>query len=479
MRIILSILFLSTMCPCRMQAQPHIFVDERQELSAIVWRLAGAEEYMQPLPQSYEVDIRRSFDAFRDHPLLAFIRTMRDAPDSVNVVSYNSVPTAAVVMEIRQGRVRLNPSLDLTRYLQREDSRWTVANLKRYAKLLDDFYRRSDFDRFFREHTAYYAACVADAERLYEQTVHSDWFECFYGMTFPELSICVSPAFGRHNYALSEGILDAMGRLGVGVLLGVSQDPGTSQPGEVGGVLIHEISHYFTNRIFSQYAEAMLPAGERIFAALPRMLTAAGYGAPGIVCGEFLNELCSMMYRREVLNYNLLSAVRNCRRMGFIWVEEGLNFMDNFTRNRLQYPTFADFMPQLVGFMLEVAANIEETKRIYNEPPFVVSTFPATRSVVPADIREVRIRFSHPMNTGVIALREFGNEDILPLYDDSYYDDHEEDPEYWADDRTLVIRLPAPLQPGRHYGVILPAVLCKNNDIPMQRDYELSFTTRR
>lgn len=462
--------------PCA-TAQPRICVDERQELSAIVWRLAGAKEYMQPVPPSYEADIRRAFEAFGDHPLMRFIRTMRDAPDSVAVVSYNSAPVAAAVLRIEKGHVRLASSLDVADYLKRVDPRWTADNLKRYVRLLDDFYRRSHFDRFFRDHRMLYDAYVEETRRLYDKTVHPDWFERFYGMPFPELSVFVSPAYGVHNYALSERVLGAMGLEGVGVLMGVAREPRERIGNAAEGVLIHEISHYFTNRIFPQYNEQLLPAGAQLFAALPRRLTAAGYGAPRIVCGEYLNELCSMIYCREMLGDDLSAAIRRCRNMGFIWAEEGLVFMDNFTSNRSLYPAFSDFMPQLAGFMRSIGENIETIKRIYNEPPYVVSTFPASGTAVPADIREVRIRFSHPMNTGLIAIRTFDDESILPLYDDSWYDDHEEDPEYWADDHTLVIRIPIPLQPGKRYGVILPALLCKENNVSMNQDYDLIFNT--
>lgn len=458
-------------------ARPRICVDERQELSAIVWRLAGAEEYMQPVPPSYEADIRRSFKAFGDHPLMRFIRTMRDAPDSVKVVSYNSVPVAAAVLRIEKGHVRLASSLDVADYLEREDPRWTTDDLKHYVRLLDDFYRRSGFNRFFRDHRAFYDAYVEEMRRLYDKTVHTDWFEQFYGMPFPELSVFVSPAYGVYNYALSERVLRAMGLEGVGVLTGVAHEPGERIGNAAEGVLIHEISHYFTNRIFPPYDERLLPAGAQLFAALPRMLTAAGYGAPKVVCGEYLNELCSMIYCREVLGDDLSAAIRRCRRMGFIWAEEGVAFMDNFTRNRSLYPALSDFMPQLAGFMRSIGENIETIKRIYNEPPCVVSTFPASGTTVPADIQEVRVRFSHPMNTGLIAIRTFDDGSVLPLYDDSWYDDHEEDPEYWEDDHTLVIRIPVPLQPGKRYGVILPALLRKENDVPMERDYDLIFNT--
>lgn len=464
--------------PCAI-SQPKICVDERQELSAIVWRLAGCEEYMMRIPSSYEADIEESFRAFSDHPVMTFIRSMRDIPGNVPVVSYSSVPIAAAVLRIEKGHVRLASSVDLDDYVEQADTRWTTENLKQYVRLLDDFYRRSKFNRFFNAHRTYYDAYINEYQQLYENAVCEDWFEQFYGMPFPVMSVWVSPAYGSNNYALPEMIINTMGLNGVGVLLGMVYEPGERIGDVAVGVLIHEISHYFTNLVFPKYDEMLLPAGEQIYAALPRMLTAAGYGTPSSVCGEYLNELCSMLYRREILNDNLYVAILKCHRTGFIWAEEGVTFMDNFIRNRTAYPVFEDFMPQLVGFMRGIGNNIEAIKRIYNEPPYVVSTFPASGTTVSTDIKEIRIRFSHPMCTGIIATSDFDDESILSIYDESCDDNEDDDIEYWEDNRTLVIRITASLEPDKTYGFIVPTAYCKENMLTMEKPYHLIFKTAR
>ena len=198
----IAILFL-LLFVCRAGAQFRVAADERQELSAIVWRLADAEEYTGRIPASYAADIDSCFAAFRQHPVTEFIRRMREAPDSVDVVSYNSVPAAAVLLRIDRGRVRLNPAVDLEQYLQEADPRWSVENLRRYVRLLDDFYRRSEFRSFFRCHEALYAAYADDMRAILERDIRPEWFEQFYGTCFPELSVCVSPAYGVNNYSFT------------------------------------------------------------------------------------------------------------------------------------------------------------------------------------------------------------------------------------------------------------------------------------
>lgn len=471
----ITILFL-LLFVCRAGAQFRVAADERQELSAIVWRLAEAEEYTGRIPASYAADIDSCFAAFRQHPVTEFIRMMREAPDSVDVVSYNSVPAAAVLLRIDRGRVRLNPDVDLQRYLQEADPRWSVENLRRYVRLLDDFYRRSGFRSFFRGHEALYAAYADDMRAMLERDIRPEWFEQFYGARFPELSVCVSPAYGVNNYSFTAPMLACQNKTGLEVLIGRPFDPGVAER-NLTHTLIHEISHHFTNALFPAWQQQLTDAGEPILRQLPRMLTAAGYGAPQIVCGEFLNDLCAMMYEKEVLGSELYAEIDRCRSTGFIWADEGVAFMENFSANRDIYPTFASFMPQLVGFMQGIAERIESIKRIYNEPPFVVSVWPAPGSTVPAGLKEIRVRFSHAMNTGLTAIDSIdGEEEILPLYDDEYYDRNDEDQEYWLDETTYVIRFDRPLISGRRYGLILPKTLIKENGTPMSKNFIITYS---
>ena len=52
-------------------------VDEVHELSSIVWRLAGAEEYGQCSIPGYASDIDTYFDGCRKHPLIAYCKELR------------------------------------------------------------------------------------------------------------------------------------------------------------------------------------------------------------------------------------------------------------------------------------------------------------------------------------------------------------------------------------------------------------------
>lgn len=460
-------------------ASTKVFVNECQELSAITWRLAGCEEYNTRISSQYLSEIETYFADFKGHPVMDFIREMRAGKDTVNVVAYNSVPMSGAILSISKGKVKINPDVNLTEYIQNNDPRWTEENLRKYVKLLDDFYRRSKFRKFYEGQSELYASYIEDMEALCQNIIKEDWFLQFYGMELPEITVIVSPASGINNYALNEDMMNAMGNSGIGALMGVTYNPQKSgiNQGSTTQILIHEISHYFTNQIFfPEYTERLTAAGAKIFDHLSEPLTTVGYGAPQIICPEYLNDLCRMMYSKEVLGGSLTKEIRESCRRGFIWAGEGVKYMENFTEKREQYASFSDFMPQLAGFMEGIADNIEAMKKDFYTPPHIVSSYPANGSTVSSNISEIIFRFSQPMETGITAIEL--NEEAELFIDDTWYDTHDDEPEYWKDEYTYVIRVGKKLEPGKTYGVIVPTTLYNSNGVNLNKDYVYSFNVK-
>lgn len=457
-------------------AQSNVRVDEIQELSAIVWRLAECEEYNTRVHPQYLSDIETYFADFKEHPVMDFIRDMRAGKDTLSVVAYNSVPMSGAAMFIHKGKVRLNTDVNLSEYIQNNDSRWSEENFRKYVKLLDDFYRKSNFRKFYEGQSELYASYIEDMETLCQNIIKEEWFQQFYGMELPEISVIVSPASGINNYALNEDMMMAMGKSGIGALIGVTYNPQKSgiNQGSTTRILIHEISHYFTNKIFfPEYTERLTAAGTKIFEHLSEPLNAVGYGAPQIICPEYLNDLCMMMYSKEVLGSSLTKEIRECYWRGFIWAEEGVRYMENFSENRGYYASFSDFMPQLVGLMEGIADNIVTMKKEFYTPPYIVTAYPANGSTVSADISEIIFRFSQPMETGITALEL--NEEAELFIDDTWYDTHDDEPEYWKDEYTYVIRVGKKLESGKKYGIVIPSSLYNKNGINTADDYVYEF----
>ena len=104
-------------------------VDERLELSSIVFRLAGAEEYVCDGVPQYMKEIDEYFAPYKDHKLISYIRTtLREQQE----IGYDAVASSAFYLKIENGRVGIADEAKLAEYLERE---------KRWNKILQTGFR--------------------------------------------------------------------------------------------------------------------------------------------------------------------------------------------------------------------------------------------------------------------------------------------------------------------------------------------------
>lgn len=433
------------------------FVDEKQELSATVWILAGCEEYDRGVYPPYYRDIQRYFKDFKSHPVMEFIREMRDAPDTVYVVSYNSVPCAARLLYIEDGHVRVKEGIDIAEYFRTQDPRWTEENFLKYAALLDDFYVKSDYHRFFEKHSKLYREYADSLQVGMRRLIDPEWFQDVYGEPLPDVSACVSPAYAWNNYSGPDTLTQRLlgyERTGYYPLIGVSSKPKYASNMNVKGqTTIHEISHSFTSPVLEQYEDELLEIGEAIYPYVAQELYRAGYDASA-VCGEFFNSLMTNLYLKEVYPSVLRNSIKADQKHGFVWMNEAVDFMDRFTGNRDRYRTIDDFMPEFVEYMRSVASRMDSIAR----RPTVKEIIPAVGSTVSPDLEEIRVIFSEPVGNVFGYLPDPERERIWPNTWARYRRMAKKigrDGEfgYYENDTTFVFKIGVPLESGKEYGV--------------------------
>lgn len=434
------------------------FVDEKQELSATVWILAGCEEYDRGVYPPYYRDIQRYFKDFKSHPVMEFIRGMRDAPDTVYVVSYNSVPCAARLLYIEDGHVRVKDGIDIAEYFRTQDPRWTEENFLKYAALLDDFYVKSDYHRFFEKHSRLYREYADSLQAGMRRLIDPEWFQDVYGEPLPDVSACVSPAYAWNNYSGPDTLTQRLlgyERTGYYPLIGVSSKPKYASNMNVKGqTTIHEISHSFTGPVLEQYEDELLEIGEAIYPYMEQELYWAGYDASA-VCGEFFNSLMTNLYLKEVYPSALRKSINADQNHGFVWMNEAVDFMDRFTENRDRYRTIDDFMPEFVEYMRSVASRMDSIAR----RPTVKEIIPAVGSTVSPDLEEIRVIFSEPVETEMYDVRTNpGYEPVIPNKWARYNRmakkiGRDGELVYYENDTTFVIKIGLPLESGKEYGI--------------------------
>src|SRR5699024_4558588 len=182
-------------------------------------------------------------------------------------ISYNAVVNAANLLELKDGKFRLQPQYDL-KDIETHDHRWTSEQFGKFIRMANRFYKESDFQEWFDSHRDLYAIAEQRMDSLVN-SVDTEWFEEFFGEPYDEdFKFYVSMINGPSNYSIPEG-----------VLMGIASDA-EGLPDMVGTaeyVLIHELCHHYSNSI-REYTQIMVPSAEKILPHVYDKQRAAGYG---------------------------------------------------------------------------------------------------------------------------------------------------------------------------------------------------------
>ena len=384
-------------------------VDERFELAGIAARLAGYYEYSQETIPEYDAAINGYFSPHRFHKLINHLKNIRVS----NSIGYDAIPSATRLLVIKDGGISLNPEADVKKLCE-NDPRWTEEAFARFVEYMDDFYRKTDFHRFFEENSALYRKGEELVNGFAE--VDTSWFRSFYGRPLESPELYISFVNGPSNYALT----DSGAVPGFGILMGLWFDPNTVTLENISvqqrcgftDVIIHELCHNFTNPITDKYMKELSGASDVIFFEddVCASMSEIAYGDPSIMTYEWLNNLCEMMYFREKgllypEEYGLIGSYESdaygysafvTAYKGFFWFNSTIELMDRFYGHRDKYPYFEDFMPEIVRFYKKFSKDIMSEREKYEALYPRITGFAVDSSA--ADTVKLRFTFSVPMN---------------------------------------------------------------------------------
>lgn len=398
--ILFSFLTIQSVC-----AQIRSKVDERFELTSIMFALAGAPEYCQCDLPSYKKDIVKYLAQYDQTVPINFIRELAQN----HKIGYDAVSTTAEMLEIKNGKIRLQPQYKLS-MISEFDSRWTPELFNRYLLMVNDFYKESHFRKFFNDHRELYYKAQLCMDSTLNQ-VSNQWFRAFYGRELDDnkINVFVSLTNGPNNYALKEGVL-------IGMRSDEQGQPNT-QDDQTIYMLIHEFSHLYINPIFNDLWPKIESSAERMYPFVEPLVRQHGYRSAQIVFAEWLVNLASLMYMKENDHPLYTWQIRKNIDNGFIWMQRSIDFMDNFYACRDIYPNFESFMPQLIAFIHFTADHYDEVITEYsNRKPYITNIFPAIGSdILNAD--KIIITFSEPM-LGAWGFNAAGDSQMEDLYID-------------------------------------------------------------
>jgi hypothetical protein len=373
-------------------------VDERTELLSIVFRLAGSKEYNYNNIPSYAKEIDEYFSPFKEHVAIKFAQKVRNE----NGVSYDAVMSLAVILEISDS-VRLNP--DIT--LKTLDNRWTLENVKAFTLFLNQFYADTKFSDFYKKHRSLYKKAEDKFSTILNK-VDFSWFEKFYGEKQKgNFNLVLSIPNGPGNYGPK--VIFNNGKEDLYAIIGCCVADSTGQPSypeSTRSIVIHEYNHSFCNPLMEANYPAMQSKSDDIFKLVKEKMSKQAYGTSKTMNYEILVRACVIKYfqRRKENDEYVKSMIINEKDKGFLWIEQLVDQLSIYEKNRDKYPTMKDFMPEIVKLQNNLSLEVWLKEMELSYPKIVSMSIENNSTTVDPNTKEIILRFDRPMsvrNNGV------------------------------------------------------------------------------
>ena len=369
-----------------------IGVDRRVELIAILFKLAGAGEFVQNNFKQYQADIERHFGSFRGHDAVTLARGLHDR----HRVSFSNVMAVSIRLSDPPAWRERVPFDSTGRWPGPPDSvRLFVEAARRFAV-------ESDADAFFAAHRTLYDSVNARLRRPVERLADLPWLARFFGVP-PDRDFVVVPLLANSETNFGPCMQPPDGRLECYSILGHRKTDSAGFPlyddGFV-GTLVHEAGHGFVNPLGNARRAEFERSAPRVHALVVAAMNAHAYDR----WTSMLNEsLLHAMEARYMLAHGGPGAMQEYfagqRAGSWFWVEELANLYAEYEANRDTYPTFAAFMPQVVAYWDSLPERVPAMIQRYDaqRPKLISLSIENGSTTVDPGLQEITVRFDRPV----------------------------------------------------------------------------------
>ena len=341
-RVLTSILIVICFQLC-IQAQENVFqekptVEKRIELLSIVFRLAERPEYASSELKLYSDRIDQYFEAYKNHELIQFTKSIINK----NEIAYDGAMWMATHLD---ENLRL---LTDVKEIWLQDPRWTKENVELFIPLLQKFHRDTKFDNFFKDNTDIYEEAVERFAPIGKQ-MDLNWCSSFFGKESAE-TYSIKIGLGIWGNCYGTNIDYTNGNRTINAIMGVWMVDKTSLPvfSKMPNlpILVHEFCHPFVDNLTAKNNELFRESGEKIFS----FANNESYTSWEVVLDEALLNASVTMYMKDhnfkqsEIEY-WIRLIKNG--FGCFWIEDLVNELEKYDKQRDKYPTFESYMPKL------------------------------------------------------------------------------------------------------------------------------------
>ena len=313
-------------------------IDKRIELLSIVFRLAGSQEYSSKQFKLYTDRIEQHFEQHKDHELIQFTKS---------IINEHGIALDGPMWMA----VHLDENLKLltgVKDVWQLDPRWTKENVEKFVPLLQKFYKDTKFDKFFKDNADLYDEAVKRFIPIYEQ-VDLNWGFAFFGKEPMEtFSIKIGLGIGGNCYGVNLDYHN--GSRKVYAIMGIQKFGNAGLP-EFSKkydlpILIHEFSHPFVDNLTTKNKELFRESGEKMSSGAIN----EAYSSWEVVLDEVLVHASMIKYMKDhdfelseiEMWINIIKEV-----FGFFWIEELVDELEKYNKQRDKYPTLESYIPKL------------------------------------------------------------------------------------------------------------------------------------
>lgn len=225
--------------------------------------------------------------------------------------------------------------------------------MKQILENINDFYVKSNFATFFKQHKAFYQT-ICDA---YDSTIISkfnqNWYEHFYGVPPTDnFEVIIGFTNGGGNYGPSRQLPDCTRDVYaiIGYALGENGKPYfMSNPETYISTLIHEFNHSFVNPLTADNSAQMEDIGKELMRFSENVMRKNAYNNWQTTINESIVRAAVILYNID--NGASADTVRQLvideMATGFNWMPELVKCLQSYSKNRDKYPTFGKYYPAI------------------------------------------------------------------------------------------------------------------------------------
>lgn len=326
----------------------YVNVDSRMELLAVVQHFTTwAIEHHTTSRFTYIDDINRYFLSFQDHPAIKFSQSLTN-----NGFIFDAPPTYIMYLSEPPDLTQLVPFSD---YLK--DRAQGEQNLIDFTEKLRDFAAITKFDSFFTSHRNFYDKMLTVIFKTLGDNNYVNLIESFYGATKYKYVIIPTPLFSSSGYGFSinpgegEIVYSVLGSKGA-----KNNIPDFGDMSDYRYLILHEFSHSFVNPVTAKYINE-INSSQILFNPIKNQMDKLAYNNWSTCVNEHLVRINVIRMRVKVEGNSVKnSLIEQEKSQGFIYITQLDTLMQRYESDRLKYPTYEAFYPEITRLFNTLSA---------------------------------------------------------------------------------------------------------------------------